>query len=768
MWGHRPELMARRLVAASVLVATGLGGGDIQAEPPGSLRLPGNVPPVIAMWGWRESDFAPAGYRAHIDMFARHSGVNLLATTIRAPDRLVTDEAVRRQIQEAAEYASQFGIRIAMDLDVRLAREAFREAYPDELQEMLRLREVALAGSGEVTLGIPSTDLSDHYTYLATHYIPLSGRVVRVYAYQRGANGIEPETVREITRSCRVTAATAKEVSVSIPCDSQTEGQTACVMVAFFHLAADVFAPHLLSFQRQILESYREVPLAGACKDEWGFPPCFDGNPAHDDYWYSRHLAKAWSDQTGGRDLLRDCLLMTWGEPGRETERQAVINYFNELVRQRNGRIETDFYEAVKSVWGAEAVVATHPTWWPYPDRREFKKNGLDWWIARRDWAQTDEIAPYCVRTALAKKWRSPVWYNMFYSGNVLDYQAEMWAGALSGGRVDLHPQWPPPKDSEFNEERYAVLLRGGLMRGDCRVRLLNFITASPLDCPVAVVFGQPCAMNWAGAAYDDVGLALSDALWQAGYPADLIPTTEVWDGALTISPDGYAQYGPQRYRSVVLYHPQFEKAATAEFFQAAAGGKTTFYRMGEWTHDFDGKPLDGSARLPAGMTVLPDVKTAVDRITKQLQAGGFVRQAPASRTIGFADCRSVAPPAAGECRLVDGTCIVVAGAESAAGDPIRRTIHADTHPVTTEAVGLFAVRLDSEGGLEALAAGGLRRVQTGDLKIELPEPVDVALWRDDAGRFHGVLQDCPGPVPEPLRRLTDDWLFLSAPIPLD
>ena len=158
-------------------------------------------------------------------------------------------------------------------------------------------------------------------------------------------------------------------------------------------------------------------------------------------------------------------------------------------------------------MWGTHAVVATHPTWWPYPDRREFKKNGLDWWIAKRDWAQTDEITPYCVRTSLAKKWNSPLWFNMYYSPNLADYQAELWAGALTGGRIDYHPLWPVDENTTPHVELYQALLRGGLMRGDCRVRLLNFITRSPLDCPVAVVFGQPCAMNWAGPAYDDVGL---------------------------------------------------------------------------------------------------------------------------------------------------------------------------------------------------------------------------------------------------------------------
>jgi len=756
----------RKLMWVGLLVA-GVMAGALAAEPTASVRLPGEVPPVIAVWAWLEWTFAPGGYEDHIEMVAGHSGVNLLATTIRAPGRLLTDAAVHDQIKRGAEYAGRFGIRTAMDLDVRLAREAFQKAYPDELQEMLRLREVVLKGDGEATLSVRCEKLSDHYTFLSG-YVQQAGRLVRVYAYERNAEGIRPETVEDITERCTADEASAQAVSVRIPGGQQMEGKTACVMVSFSHLTPDAFAPHLLSFQREILERYRDVPLAGACKNEWGFPPCFDGNPAHDDYWYSRFMGEAYAEQTGGRDLLRDCVLMTYGEVGREEERLAAINRFNEMCRQLHGRIEQDFYEAVKSVWGPEAVVVTHPTWWPYPDRREFKKNGLDWWIARRDWAQTDEITPYCVRTALAKKWGSPVWFNMYYSPKVPDYQAEMWAGALTGGRIDYHALWPVDLKMVFNEERHRALLRGGLMRGDCRVRLLNFITASPLDCPVAVVFGQPGAMNWAGAGYDDVGMALSDGLWRAGYPADLIPTTEIWTGALAVSADGYVRYGPQSYRSVVLYRPECDKAVTAEFMKKASKGKSRLYRVGEWTRDFDGRPFDGAGLLPGEMVVLADGQSAVERITKQLRAEGVGVQARADRMLGFSDCRSVAPPAAGESRLVDGTHIVVAGAGEAAGDLIQRTIRVDGHNVVVDAVGLLAIRLDKRGAVEALAAGGLKRLDAGELKIELADRVDVALWRDRGGKWRGVIQDCSGPIPTGLGKLTDRWVRLSVPIPLE
>ena len=109
----------------------------------------------------------------------------------------------------------------------------------------------------------------------------------------------------------------------------------------------------------------------------------------------------------------------------------------------------------------------------------------------------------------------------------------------------------------------------------------------------------------------------------------------------------------------------------------------------------------------------------------------------------------------------------MVSGAGSAAGDAIQRTIRMEGHAVVVDAEGLLAIRFDNQGRVEALAAGGLKSLDAGQLKIELTERVDLALWRDDRGRFHGVLQDCAGAVPAALARLCDDWQRLAVPAPL-
>lgn len=756
---------ARNGAVAAVLFCLALAAGRAgAAEPDSPTRLPDGVPPVIGCWFWSEDEFKPDGHRAFLDLVSRRAAYNLLTTSLRLPKLEVTDEAVRARVKEAAAYARARGMGLVMDLDVRLARAAFQKKYPDELQEMLRLREVELSGTPATVFGIASDTPSDHYTFRATPYIPLSGRLVRVYSYVRGPEGIEPDTLADITARCEVREASAKQVTVAIPAGADTAGRRAAVVAAFTHFTPDVFAPHLMEFQRDIIARYADAPLAGVCKDEWGFPPCYDGCPAKNDFWFSPAHAAAYAERTGGRDLVRDCLLMHAGERGRKGERQAAINHFMEMCWQRNARIEDDFYKAAKAAFGPAAVVGTHPTWWPYPGTREFKKNGLDWWAATRDLAQTDEVTPFCVRTALAKKWGSPVWYNMYYAPSVAAYEKAVWTHALAGGRVNYHPLYPHPFPSG---EMTQGLLRGGLMRGDCRVRLLNFISRRPLDCPVAVVFGHACAMNWAGPAYDDVGIGVSDGLWRAGFPADLIPSSEIRSKALKVGDSGHIQYGPQRYAALVLYHPEFERPETAAFFQEAASGKTALFCVGDWTTDFEGKPFAGRAALPSAMAACADGGTCVREVIARLRAAGIEPQTPATEALSDFGRRSACPSTRGQCRLIDGTVILLAGEKQVTGDPIQATFEVKGRKVTVDAVGVAAVRLADDGTLEALAAGGLRQFEAGATKITLDPPADLALWREADGKTRGVLQDYPGPVPAALTTITSNWLRLEVPKPL-
>ena len=753
-------------IGCVLFLSTGIWLGTMTSEATSAHRMPESFPPVLGCWFWQTEEFEPDGYREPIDLFSEHSPYDLLTTSIRAPEVEVTDKQVHDQIQQAAAYAQSKGLGIVMDLDVRLARRAFQEAYPDELQEMLRLREIDLSGTENVEIAIRSADLSDHYTFGTTPYIPLAGRLVRVYSYIRAEGEIEPGTVQELgSEDYEVIHSTTEEVRVSIKCDSETKNRKVCVAVAFTHLTPDVFAPHLIEFQHEMIRSYADTEIVGVCKDEWGFPPDFQGCKEKNDFWYSGNREAEYRRISGNRGLVRDCLLMTYGEKGRERERQAAINRFLWMSYLRNGEIEDGFYRSTKEVFGPDAVVATHPTWYPFPGVQEFKKNGLDWWIATRDWAQTDEVTPYCARTSLSKKWNSPVWYNMYYAKTVEEYERSLWQHAMAGGRINYHPLYPVEKPASLLG-RQEMLLAPDLVRGECRIRLLNFITKNPLDCPVAVVFGHACAMNWAGPAYADVGMQLADSLWAAGYPADLIPSSEIGNGSLQVGEDGTVHYGPQSYAGVVLYHLEFEKPETAVFFQKAAKGKTSLYRVGDWTADFEAAPYDGAGGLPEGVQCFDDAEICGKTVIQELEDRNVEPQTGATeRLVGFG-YESCAPQRKGICRLLDGTVILLAGEKDVSGDPIRETFEVHGTVVKVDALGVVGVRLAADGSLEALAAGGLKTFEMDSWTLQLDQEVDLALWKNAAGEFEGVVQDWEGPLPAELLKITPRWAHLGIPSP--
>jgi hypothetical protein len=531
-------------------------------------------------------------------------------------------------------------------------------------------------------------------------------------------------------------------------------------MAAFSFFTPDVFSPYLPVFEKDLLKKYADVPLAGACKDEWGFPGRF--NPLTSDLWYSESMAKAYADRRPGHDLVRDMLLMFKGGNGKQSEQAAAINHYMQMIWQQSAKVENLYYESIKELFGEKAMAMTHPTWVPFPDKREIFKNGLDWWAVKRDLAQTDETTPYCVRTALAKKWYSPLWYNMYYNTSVDAYKTELWQSLLGGGRLNYHQLFPFPdwlSDPKWN----SALLKDSLMQAEARIQLLNYISTKPIDCPVAVIFGHAAALNWTESGFADVGLQVTDKLWEAGFYADLIPATEISSGALKIGEDGSIQYGDQRYIAAILYNPEYEQKETADFFsRASVKGKTKIYWAGNWSKDFEGNPFDGATALPSTIHYLTADSVVMDVINFFKSKGiiPFTPCKPNNANYGS----SIVPETSGQLHLLDGTVILASGRNDVMGDPIEKSIDVKGHSVKFDAVGLAAVRLNENGKVEALAGGGLKLFETDGMKIKLARPADLALWRDIEGEWHGVLHGFDGPIPDELTRITKDWIRVKVP----
>ncbi|MGA2501399.1 MAG: hypothetical protein ABSH20_26970 [Tepidisphaeraceae bacterium] len=237
---------------------------------------------------------------------------------------------------------------------------------------------------------------------------------------------------------------------------------------------------------------------------------------------------------------------------------------------------------------------------------------------------------------------------------------------------------------------------------------------------------------------------------------------------ALRIDAEGYVCLGPQRYRAVVLYQPEFGDEGELSFFERAAKGKSVVFLVGDWTRDGESRPLNGTARLGGNVRRCGDDQACDEAVAQFLGQSSVTRVTGwSARLSGWGQAGAVqhaAPPTDGHSVLTDGTYVRVAGGKSPAGEPIRETFTWQGHAVAVDAVGVVAIRFATNGKVAALAAGGLTSLKTDGLEIDLPERVDLAFVVEPAGETRGVLQGMTGDVPPALLAITPQWLRLAVP----
>ena len=402
----------------------------------------------------------------------------------------------------------------------------------------------------------------------------------------------------------------------------------------------DIFSPHLLPYVEELMATYRALGADTAMRDEWGEPPCYDpAFAANRAFWYSKNMAKAYHDYCG-RSLRDDIVLMGTAPAGKEAERLQAVYKYCELLYLRNAEIERHHYATTKRLFGPDAYVSKHPTWFPAICPAEFHHNGLDWWAADRDFAQTDEITPLPARLGLAKKFGGSTWMNEGYQDAPEKYLAEVKRYALSGGRMVFHPVYGGSwgNDMPWAERRVAeymsIFNQPGMKETLQKIKKVDRTTQAQLDSPVALVFGHFELMNWEGPAYRDWGEKTAYGLYAKGWAVDAYPSTELVAGTFRVDADGWLRVGHQRYRALVAKHLSALDLAYAKSFFAAAGVKTKLY-------------------------VCEDDGATVAAVDADLAAAGAVRQPPAAEELKFmSSASSCVPGTSGKATLQDGTAV--------------------------------------------------------------------------------------------------------------
>lgn len=679
----------------------------------------------------------PEGYKAFIDAIGEQASFDMIAVSNRlCPYESLSAEGIKFQ-KDAATYSwTKYGIKMLPDAEIRLSRKEFQRRYPKLLQEVLVLREGRQTAGNNLEISTSQSDRTDHYTHNYNYRVE-SVRLVRVWSYQKNPSGeIDSKSIRDITSEVTFSSKRSGNTVASITLisgESVPKERWICSAAAYSFLYPDLHSDEALAFEKEIFEAHKDLPAGGCVKDEWGFLPNYQGVPNNDEYYFSGTMAARYQKITG-RDLVNDAFLMFQPQWGKEKNRVQAIDDFNKMNLERCLKFEYQLYELTKKIWGPNAFPATHPTWYCKPIAQEFKKNSLMWWRHPRDYAQTDEDAPYPCRTGTSKT-NGHLWYNEYYSNKIEPYFIEHWSDLLSGGRVNIHPFCCQPNNPLRTDDNFATLpiLDKGAERIRQKIRMLNFISDKPLYCPVALVFGHFGVMNWTRPEYNFMltkALPLCQKFSLAGFPTDMIPSSQIneknlaGDSCWKLNENGLLQYGIQPYKVIVYY--AVTESDKADFDKLTALNK------------------NGKTKI-----ITPD---QIPEMIQYLKKEGTPEQSPWRER----------PHMTGFARLVDGTCIwAAASLEEPVGKDL--IINDSALGVRAKAHGVLACRFDDNGKLVALAASELEYFSGGgvDWKISGKDRPDLALWKDPSGNWKGILQAKKNDISKELQKITNDWRWL-------
>lgn len=165
-------------------------------------------------------------------------------------------------------------------------------------------------------------------------------------------------------------------------------------------------------------------------------------------------------------------------------------------------------------------------------------------------------------------------------------------------------------------------------------------------------------------------------------------------------------------------------------------------------------------------MDVPKDQTVLIKELLKILKDQNISTQAPATKLENRQQLPFIKHPTTGSSRLIDGTIIQIAGTDNVKGDPIYSTIKVKGYDVFFDAIGVAAVRLNRAGKVEAIVGGGLKSFKTGSFEINLENRIDIALWKNDRGKWEGIIQGWKGKIPLELLAITRNWNRLGVPVP--
>lgn len=659
--------------------------------------------PEVAYWFFANNMLPEARWKGKIDSFARYSKYTLIFLTERDGCNFYDIKTMHPIFKKLVAYAHQKGLKIGLQI--------WKRDFGTRVENTDRLMQ-----EGEV--GLNENGYAD-YSVTAKGARNMSGLIkselFKVYAFKKTSDGFyDHSTLKDITNLAK--ADTVKnEVKVSINAGGRLKGYTAYILTQHYYDYCSNFSDQAKSMILDAFKAYADIPFDGIGLDEYKNLLIARQSvlkSTHDTFrerLYSIAMAQKMKAITG-MDLSRVLFDMRYAPEGKPAVRVKAINEYMSLLRIATLDIEKSMYELGKKMYGKNAFIGLHNTFHNNLDGDEVWQTGVSWWNIKRDYGQTDEETSTPIQMGIGMVNVENVMYNMYYNESL----ERIWTKALYDLRFGIRTHYHAANDGQrwgVSIEEPAAL--GKINPVENAARLLNRFNPPFPQIKLLVVYGMEALYNWypykeARGLYDiNSSLGMENKtteLWDNGYLNAAIPTDVIEDGRLKINAAGKPVLHGYTFDAVIFLDPQYSKERTTKFFQqyVSMGGKLLI--EGNVTNDYYGNDISSTwkeIKSKAAATSFSLANVAKLRIPKNNLIDG-VPNGEGSYT--FTSIESLKKDSAVSFSFTD---------------------HGNDFSGSYK--GMAAIKVDSEGNLQKLAATSLSSLyKNGREILHLSKPADI------------------------------------------
>ncbi|HVU45132.1 MAG TPA: hypothetical protein VHD85_03335 [Terracidiphilus sp.] len=677
--------------------------------------------PELVYWFVTPEVLSPKRYSDDIHHIATDTVFDFPFLTARNGVHFFDSPEAHQAVAGIVQKAHRNGLRIGATLPVDEV-DSLRKIPLDDSQTAVSDSETTLDANGHATFqsSIRLRSAKAEKTELS-----------RVFLFRKAGPGqYDPATLIDATNQAKSQVVSPGTIEITLNLGSQFAGYTAFALATTWVNALDLYSDAYTRWIHEAIDQYRDIPLDGTALDEFGYMR-IQPNPATP--WRGHFAGRAFAarfEQTTGRQLYQTLFESRYAPSKHPEVRIRAIDQYWEFFRAGPLRVEQEFYNYSRQVFGAKNFAGIHNTYHNHLTNDEVWATGINWWTIPREYGMSDEDLSLPLRMGLLVSHPGKIMYDQFYGFDINRFAAKALSDARFNGRLHYHGyndtgRWGADLSTDtFLSKQNPV---------EQKIRLLNRFDPAAPQLPLLIVFGMPALLNWypdesARNEFDINGSLQieekANAVWDAGYRCAVVPSDLIDNGSLKLNAKNQPVLNGHTFQALIYLYPQYAKQSTLAFLDNYTRRGGTLMLEGNATRDFDGNLIAGQFSQIAAHARVRGF--SVDQISKL-----GVEKSPL-RGVG------------GE--LEDGSIVLTDLDSLSTGQSKTFSVEVSGRRFAGSYVGVFAIKVDADGHIEKLACGKCGVLsRDGHPILELKQPADLLLTRNNTGAYEVLVEGREG-----------------------